>query len=244
MISLFTDIACQRCASLVNEGLSENPRQREKLIALGDTNLVFEVVPVEKNFAPVDPLLSFLPATITTLRLKTIRGEIALHPLESESAHRGTTASPAESFPSTDKATEHNGTDASTVVVRANPFVLARLIFNPQKLEAEALSNLIINGDPQRLIEVLEIFRQLDLDWEARLAAIVGDLPARLFCQYLGDAKTWTADSTERMRESFKNFREEELGARDQNPLAGILDKLSALLEQGTTAPETDRPKS
>lgn len=234
MISLFTDIACLRCATLLNEGLDENPGQREKLISLGDSDLVFEIIPANKDLAlkaPLPFLLEFLPETLVVLQLKTRAGEVSLNLASS---------SPASSDPET-HTDNLDEVRANCTTVRGNPVSVASLLLSTAETNFEMAQDLSIIGDPEQLSAVVKTLQTLDIDWEARLSTIFGELPAHLFIQFYREVKHWGLDSSERIRETYQNFKNEELAAMERNPLSDLLKAMDAFLDDQKATPKTDK---
>jgi len=67
-----------------------------------------------------------------------------------------------------------------------------------------------VRGDHDLLREIRRIFANLDVDWEAALAKLVGDVPAHLVGESLRSAANWQKQAAERAGSAAAAFSQEE----------------------------------
>ncbi|MEH6543092.1 MAG: hypothetical protein V7721_04040 [Porticoccaceae bacterium] len=239
MISVVEDIACQRAAALINEALGEDPKRRDELVALGETTVVFNLTTggtAANTAARLLPLLAgVIPETLSTILLTLQHGELSLQPVSGNSPVAAGINSPV----------------AANISVHSTPLVLGQWLWQGGD---ELPSALTVEGDIARLLKILSILRQLDIDWKNtlsdRIEDRVGDIPAHLFSQGIESARAWSNDGAQRVWESYVNYRDEErhtgsAGANSgnstnstnpKNPLDAVFAKLEPLLNREPSA--------
>lgn len=67
-----------------------------------------------------------------------------------------------------------------------------------------------VRGDHDLLREIRRIFANLEVDWEAALAKLIGDVPAHLVGESLRSAANWQKQATERASSAAAAFSQEE----------------------------------
>ena len=67
-----------------------------------------------------------------------------------------------------------------------------------------------IIGDRAFIGDVRDIMQQLEIDWEALLASIIGDIPAHLLNISAGRAQDWQRQASSRSADSIENYFREE----------------------------------
>lgn len=67
-----------------------------------------------------------------------------------------------------------------------------------------------VRGDHDLLREIRRIFANLEVDWEAALAKLIGDVPAHLVGESLRSAANWQKQATERAGSAAAAFSQEE----------------------------------
>jgi len=67
-----------------------------------------------------------------------------------------------------------------------------------------------VRGDHDLLRQIRKILKRLDVDWEAALAKLIGDVPAHLVGESLRGATKWQKQATERAGGAAAAFSQEE----------------------------------
>lgn len=107
-----------------------------------------------------------------------------------------------------------------------------------------------VRGDHDLLRQIRKIFKSLDVDWEAALSKLIGDVPAHLVGESLRGATKWQKQAAERAGSAAAAFSQEEVRLtpsaievenfnrevkllnEDVNRLAARINKLNILLNQ------------
>ncbi len=69
-----------------------------------------------------------------------------------------------------------------------------------------------VRGDHDLLRQIRKILKRLDIDWEAALAKLIGDVPAHLVGESLRGATKWQKQAAERAGGAAAAFSQEEAG--------------------------------
>ena len=164
------------------------------------------------------PLLAgVIPETLSTILLTLQHGELSLQPISGNSPVAAGINSPV-----------------ADIKVHSTPLALGQWLWrDSDKLP----SGLTVEGDIARLLKILGVLRQLDIDWKSslsdRIEDRVGDIPAHLFSQGIESARAWSNDGAQRVWESYANYRDEERHtAKSKNPLDAVFAKLEPLLNR------------
>ena len=135
--------------------------------------------------------------------------------------------------------------------ISATALSLAKLVLNPAD-NAAALrdANVHVEGDVALLLELSQVIKKIDIDWEALLAEKIGDSAAVLFSRGVKKAKDATSSTFKTQKQSIEEWLQkpgapvptrteyEELKAKLRD-LNYRLDRLDATLEQSPTDPAT-----
>jgi len=107
-----------------------------------------------------------------------------------------------------------------------------------------------VRGDHDLLRRVRKILKHLDVDWEAALAELIGDVPAHLVGESLRGAASWQKQAAARAGTAAASFSQEEVGltpgraetdhfnrqvtllSEDVDRLAARINKLKVRLDQ------------
>ncbi len=227
LINLCADIAGQSTADLINQALSENPKCQEALSVIGTKIIAFEITPgLDDFFIPAVFPVTLIPETLSTVFLTIQDGELALNSISDEALLA-----------------------TANVTVRGNLMALLLLVcLESHKPESDQnidgnidrsidnwintrTNSLTISGDQALLSEVISILQQVDIDWEARLATVIGDIPAHLLGESIRKTKAWAEDSHQRLWESYQNYRNEEQQIHSGNSLGDLIANFSSWLD-------------
>lgn len=87
----------------------------------------------------------------------------------------------------------HEGTSSCTVHGAGSDFVA--LLGAPDKPAALVNGNLRIEGDSNALMRLARVLSGIEIDWEARLALVVGDVPAHQIGRAVRGSARWGRDA-------------------------------------------------
>lgn len=98
---------------------------------------------------------------------------------------------------------------------------------------ADVPENLVVEGDHELLLKILDIVKQIDLDWEHAIAPITGDVIAHQMGAGIRNTEKWFKQSFQETRRLFDEYIDEELPVIKDSPalkplLEGI-DKIRLL---------------
>lgn len=98
---------------------------------------------------------------------------------------------------------------AAHTTLTGTALTLASLAINPNRTSLYD-SGVSISGDQALLQKLNTVLRNLDIDWEAALAKLLGDVPAHLIGQTLRAAGQWQRTASARMADAAVEFTVEE----------------------------------
>lgn len=87
----------------------------------------------------------------------------------------------------------HEGADSCTVHGAGSDFVA--LLGAPDKPAALVNGNLRIEGDSNALMRLARVLSDIEIDWEAQLALVVGDVPAHQIGRAVRSSTRWGRDA-------------------------------------------------
>ncbi len=103
----------------------------------------------------------------------------------------------------------------------------------PLLQRAELPAHLKIDGDQELLMKILEIVKQIDLDWEQAIAPVTGDVLAHQIGARVRDAEKWFSQSAREAKRLADEYIDEELPIAKQSPqlkpFFDSIDKLKAV---------------
>lgn len=88
----------------------------------------------------------------------------------------------------------------------------------PLLQRAEVPENIMIEGDHEVLLKILEIVKQMDLDWEQAIAPMTGDVLAHQIGSGVRGTEKWLVQSFREAKRLAEEYREEELPIAKQSP--------------------------
>lgn len=155
-----------------------------------------------------------------------------------------------EGFPKEDETPLEQA--PSDLRIKATALSLVKLLISPAE-NAAALrdANVHVEGDVALLLELSQVIKKIDIDWEALLAERLGDSAAVLISRATKHAKTTTSSVFETQKESIEQWlqqpdapvpnRVEYQQLKDKlRELNYRLDRLDAKLEQFSTNSTAD----
>ncbi len=150
----------------------------------------------------INRALEYDPATrihLQQLDGKVMAVEITAPPLSMFIACRG------------EKISLHSEWDETAdVSLKGNVIALAGLALKGENQGAVAGSGVEVRGNLDVLQKLKNILGNLDVDWEAALAGLVGDIPAHMLAQGVRSAYRWQLDARRRVTDVAVNFVRDE----------------------------------
>lgn len=95
--------------------------------------------------------------------------------------------------------------------LKGTSLALAALAIDGQDRVTFFDSGVEVRGDQDLLRRIKKILKSLDIDWEAALSQLVGDVPAHLIGESLRATSRWQRDSINRARTAAVEFSQEEI---------------------------------
>ena len=146
--------------------------------------------------------------------------------------------------------------------IRGSSLSLATLAIDGQDRVSFFDTGVEVRGDHDLLRQIRKILKNLDIDWEAALAQLIGDVPAHLIGESLRTSAKWQKDAMERASSAAAEFSQEEIRltpsknevehfngevkhlANDVDRLAARINKLSVTLDQKSEAQKSSNTSS
>lgn len=88
----------------------------------------------------------------------------------------------------------------------------------PLLQRADVPEHLLVEGDHELLLKILEIVKQIDLDWEQAIAPVTGDVLAHQIGSRIRDTEKWLSQSFQEARRLANEYMDEELPIAKQSP--------------------------
>ena len=104
----------------------------------------------------------------------------------------------------------HNWQGEAAVTVSGSLVALTNLAISSRESSAFADSGVKVSGNLQTLHQLNHIFANLDIDWEAALADLLGDIPAHIIGETARKSARYRAESKQRIRSALTEVAQEE----------------------------------
>jgi len=99
----------------------------------------------------------------------------------------------------------------AAVTIKGSLVALASMAVNPPEAGSFAGSGVQLSGNLDSLHRLHKILSQLDIDWQAALADMVGDVPAHLMAEAIRKSATLGKQNTQRTTSAMAEVVQEEL---------------------------------
>lgn len=99
----------------------------------------------------------------------------------------------------------------SNTTLQGTALSLAALATNGEDKVSFYGTGVEVQGDHDLLRQIRKILKNLDVDWEAALAKLIGDVPAHLVGESLRRATVWQTQAAERASTAAAEFAQEEI---------------------------------
>lgn len=87
----------------------------------------------------------------------------------------------------------------------------------PLLQRADIPANLLVEGDQELLLKILEIVKQIDLDWEQAIVPVTGDVFAHQIGSRVRETEKWLSQSVREVRRLTREYLDEELPIAKQS---------------------------
>ena len=106
-----------------------------------------------------------------------------------------------------------NWQDSADTTVSGSLVAMLSLAANNDEQISFAGTGISVNGDLDFLIQINKLMRNLDVDWEAALASIIGDIPAHIMADTVRSSASVARDASRRAKSAAAEIAQEELRA-------------------------------
>lgn len=106
-----------------------------------------------------------------------------------------------------------NWQDSADTTVSGPLLAMLNLAVDNDQQISFAGTGISVNGDLDLLIKINKLMRNLDIDWEAALASIIGDIPARILADTARNSSAAAMDAGRRAKSAAVEIAQEELRA-------------------------------
>ena len=96
------------------------------------------------------------------------------------------------------------------ITLKGTALSFGSLSINMDKRVSFFNSGIQISGDQELLSRLQDLFKNLDIDWEAALSDIIGDIPANLIGKSLRSSLDWKRNMLKRTTKAAVEFSQEE----------------------------------
>lgn len=108
-----------------------------------------------------------------------------------------------------------------SVILTGSPLAFAAVAFGDEEVFRDG--RLTLEGDAARAHRLQRILQQLQPDWEASLADIIGDVPAHFFARRLRQGLQWSREARSALTRNLEEYLQEESGTVPARPEADAL---------------------
>ena len=111
-----------------------------------------------------------------------------------------------------------NWQDKADTTVTGSLVSIAGLAANSASQASFSGSGVNVSGDLNFLIEINNLMAELNVDWEAILAAVIGNIPAHLMAENLRKSAAMAKDAGQRAKSAAAEVAQEELRVTPTSP--------------------------
>ena len=111
-----------------------------------------------------------------------------------------------------------NWQDKADTTVSGSLISIAGLAVNSASQASFSGSGVNASGDLDLLLKINNLMAELNVDWEAILAAVIGDIPAHLMAENLRKSASMAKDAAQRAKSAAAEVAQEELRVTPSSP--------------------------
>ena len=126
--------------------------------------------------------------------------------------------------------------DEAAITLSGSLVALVNLAINSRDTSSFADSGVKVSGNLETLRQLNDLLGALDIDWEAAIADLLGDVPAHIIGDVIRKTTTFSANNKERVTSALREISQEELKL---TPTSGEYQVLKQGIRQ--LASDTDR---
>jgi ubiquinone biosynthesis protein UbiJ len=99
---------------------------------------------------------------------------------------------------------------ASEAVIRGTPLQMLGAMLSKDNRQRFFAEDLIIEGNAELAQQVVDLFDEMEIDWEEQISRVVGDVPAYHAGRLLRGATQWLRKTTDSLSENVNEYVHEE----------------------------------
>jgi len=99
---------------------------------------------------------------------------------------------------------------AIDATIRGTPLQMMNIFLHKNDRHSFFKNDLVIEGDAEIAQQVIQLFDELNIDWEEYLSLLVGDIPAFKTHQVFNGIKNWFKKADDTMTQNFNEYIHEE----------------------------------
>jgi len=99
---------------------------------------------------------------------------------------------------------------AAATIIRGTPLQMLGAMTSKEDRQRFFSEDLAIEGDAEVAQQVVELFDELDIDWEEQLSKLIGDVPAYHAGRLLRGARKFLHSASTSLMENFTEYAQEE----------------------------------
>ncbi len=104
-----------------------------------------------------------------------------------------------------------NWQDSADTTISGSLLAMLSLAANNDEQISFAGTGISVNGDLDFLIKINNLMRNINVDWEAALATVIGDIPAHIFADTVRRSSTEAKNAGRRAKSAAAEIAQEEL---------------------------------
>jgi ubiquinone biosynthesis protein UbiJ len=105
----------------------------------------------------------------------------------------------------------NNWQDNADIIISGTLVSIASMAINSDDMLSLSGTGVNVSGNLEMLRRLSQIMAGLDIDWEAALAELIGDVPARLLSQAVGNSASFHSAAFKRAQSALVEVSQEEL---------------------------------
>ncbi|MBT5577544.1 MAG: hypothetical protein HOJ99_03495 [Porticoccaceae bacterium] len=105
----------------------------------------------------------------------------------------------------------HNWSDAADITVTGSLVAIAGMAINSAETVSLSGTGVNVSGNLELLRQLNQIMAGLDIDWEAALAELVGEIPAHLIAESIRNSAQYRTAALQRAQTALAEVSQEEL---------------------------------
>lgn len=96
------------------------------------------------------------------------------------------------------------------IKITGTPLSLLGIALNPNNKRQFFSDDMVIEGNIDQGQQLIDLFDQVDIDWEELLSKLIGDIPAYETCRFIKSIKSWSSQSIKTLLRNTDEYIHEE----------------------------------